>query len=252
MARTVERNRRKLSGLWFPAFTGRCPATPSRRRAQPRFDGSRQHRGHRAKRGIHKHGWTDRRDYGRRLQGETGSPLGSARARSHARGAYRVRARSHARAHAYRPPAPVPYRLATPAPTIRKPPAPTIRRPPTPAPTVRKPPVEPSRALTIRASPLHGDVISPPRSMIADGGTEARPYAPGASIADVTAAVRALAFQQGKVNAEMAARLAAFEKINSAQATKIAALEEKRSGVIAVVQGVTGLAMSLMFGMRES
>jgi hypothetical protein len=129
-----------------------------------------------------------------------------------------------------RPAAPAPVRALAPV------------RASTPVPTSYKPSATPV---------LHGEVVLPPRSMIASGGTPPERYARGASIAEVTASVRALAFEQGRVNAEMAHRLAAVEKVNVAQAAKIATLEEKRSGVIAIVQGATGLAMSLMFGMRE-
>jgi len=38
---------------------------------------------------------------------------------------------------------------------------------------------------------LQGEVISPPRSMIADGGTPPRRYAKDASVAEATALIRA-------------------------------------------------------------
>jgi hypothetical protein len=129
-------------------------------------------------------------------------------------------------------PALAPVRALAVVPTARKPTAPVLHREPS----------EPSRELAAYRSPLQGEVVPPPpRSMIASGGTPPERYAPGASIAEVTAAIRALASQQGRVNAEMAARLAAVERVNTAQAAKIAALEEKRSGVIAVVQGIASI-----------
>jgi hypothetical protein len=84
--------------------------------------------------------------------------------------------------------------------------------PPIP-PTPRLSSPEPSRALTVAGpTPLQGEVISPPHSMIADGGTPPRRYAKDASVAEATALIRAYAAEQARINAETARRLAALER----------------------------------------
>jgi transglutaminase-like putative cysteine protease len=70
----------------------------------------------------------------------------------------------------------------------------------------------PNRELTVTRAPLHGEVISPPRSMIADGGTPPRRYGEDASVAEATALIRAYAAEQARINAETARRLAALER----------------------------------------
>jgi hypothetical protein len=69
-----------------------------------------------------------------------------------------------------------------------------------------------SRALTVVRAPLQGEILSPPRSLIADGGTPPRRYAKDASVAEATALIRAFATEQALINAETARRLAALER----------------------------------------
>jgi hypothetical protein len=69
-----------------------------------------------------------------------------------------------------------------------------------------------NRNLTVHLPPLQGEVIPPPRSMIADGGTPPRRYAKDASVAEATALIRAYAADQARINDETARRLAALER----------------------------------------
>ena len=113
---------------------------------------------------------------------------------------------------------------------------------PTPTPKLSPPlPVAPSRTLALHTPALRGEIIPPPRSMIADGGTEPRGYAPGASIAEATAAIRALAAHQTRVNEELAQRLAALERTKAETERRLTAIEERRAGVVAIVQGLAGM-----------
>ena len=67
-------------------------------------------------------------------------------------------------------------------------------RPKTPAPQ--------SRELTLARPPLQGEIMPPPKSMIADGGAPPRRYPAGASIAEATALIRApMLAEQACVNA---------------------------------------------------
>ena len=93
------------------------------------------------------------------------------------------------------------------------------RPPPAACPRLRRgtPPARPflatvptNRNLTVPLLPLQGEVIPPPRSMIADGGAPPRRYPPDASVAEATAMIRAYAAQQAKVNEDMARRLEAL------------------------------------------
>lgn len=112
--------------------------------------------------------------------------------------------------------------------------------PPTPRPAVSQA-ASPGRALTVARAPLQGEVIAPPRSMIADGGSPPRRYAPGASIAEATAMIRAYAAEQARVNAETARRLEAVEREQAETAKRLATLEERREGVFAIVRGLAGM-----------
>ena len=98
-----------------------------------------------------------------------------------------------------------------------------------------------SRQLTATQPPLQGEIIPPPQSMIADGGTPARPYPANASVAEATALIRAHAAEQARVNAEMARRVEALERDRAEDTRRIAALEERRSTVVAVIQAFAGL-----------
>jgi hypothetical protein len=69
-----------------------------------------------------------------------------------------------------------------------------------------------SRQLTVTQPPLQGEIIPPPQSMIADGGTPPRPYPANASVAEATALIRAYATEQARVNAETSRRVAALER----------------------------------------
>jgi hypothetical protein len=84
------------------------------------------------------------------------------------------------------------------------------------------------RALTIAPRPLQGDILPPPRSMIADGGAPPRRYAADASIAEATAMIRAYAAEQARLNVETARRLEALERYVGEQERDKAA---KASGV---------------------
>jgi hypothetical protein len=128
-------------------------------------------------------------------------------------------------------------------------PVPTLAVVPTPAPVpaprltpgTHRPGAEPSRGLATYHPPLHGDVIPPPRSMIADGGIPARPYPSGASIAEATALIRAHAAQQSRVNEDMARRLAALERSKAETDRRLEAIEQRRAGIVAVVQGLASM-----------
>jgi hypothetical protein len=69
-----------------------------------------------------------------------------------------------------------------------------------------------TRQLTAAQPPLQGEIIPPPQSMIADGGTPARRYPANASAAEATALIRAYAAEQARVNAETNRRLVALER----------------------------------------
>ena len=94
------------------------------------------------------------------------------------------------------------------------------RQPPRlPAPqTIRPSPPAPSRQMIVRPAPLQGEVMPPPRSMVASGGVPARPYPPGASVAEATAMIRMFAAEQGRVNTEQAC-------VNADMARRLEALE---------------------------
>jgi hypothetical protein len=132
----------------------------------------------------------------------------------------------------------------------REAPPPTAARRPPPAPGSDRgtPPTRPflatgspNRNLTVPLPPLQGEVIPPPRSMIADGGAPPRRYAPNASVAEATAMIRAYAAQQAKVNEDMARRLAVIEREQAEMTQRLAAIEQRRTGIVAVVQGVASL-----------
>ena len=94
-----------------------------------------------------------------------------------------------------------------------------------------------ARELTVTQLPLQGEIIPPPPSMIADGGTPARRYPANASVAEATALIRAHAAEQVRVNAEMARRVEALERdITEMKQSKAAAA---RAGE--VVQAFVGL-----------
>ena len=99
----------------------------------------------------------------------------------------------------------------------------------------------PSRTLTLSPPPLRGEVIPPPRSMVADGGSPPRRYAPDASIAEATALIRTYAAQQARVNEDMARRLAVVEREQAETARRLAAIEQRRTGIVAVVQGLASI-----------
>jgi len=80
-----------------------------------------------------------------------------------------------------------------------------------PARPVVAPPLH-TRQLTVTQPPLQGEIISPPQSMLADGGTPARRYPVNASVAEATALIRAHAAEQARVNAETARRLEVLER----------------------------------------
>ena len=93
--------------------------------------------------------------------------------------------------------------------------APPPARPPTPPAVIPRPflaTAPTNRSLTVQRPPLQGEIMPPPRSMIADGGTPPRRYAKDASVAEATAMIRAYAAEQTRVNAETARRLAALER----------------------------------------
>ena len=77
--------------------------------------------------------------------------------------------------------------------------------------------------------------------MIADGGTPPRRYAKDASVAEATAMIRAYAAQQTRVNEDMAQRLAALERAKADTDRRLEAIERRRTGIVAVVQGVASL-----------
>jgi hypothetical protein len=99
----------------------------------------------------------------------------------------------------------------------------------------------PRHALTVLGTPLQGEVIATPRSMIADGGTPPRRYAENASVAEATAFIRAFAAEQARINAETARRLEALEREKAERDRQDAALEDKRAGIVGFVQGIAGL-----------
>jgi hypothetical protein len=88
---------------------------------------------------------------------------------------------------------------------------------------------------------LHGEVIPPPRSMIADGGTPPRRYAKDASVAEATALIRAYAAEQARINAETARRLAALERY--------VAMEERNRALQAAGAAKWAEAQRLLFNM---
>jgi hypothetical protein len=88
---------------------------------------------------------------------------------------------------------------------------------------------------------LQGEVISPPRSMIADGGTPPRRYAKDASVAEATALIRAYAAEQARINAETARRLDALERDKAERDRRVAALEDRQAHVAGFVQGIAGV-----------
>jgi hypothetical protein len=98
-----------------------------------------------------------------------------------------------------------------------------------------------ARPLTVTQLPLQGEIIPPPQSMIADGGTPARRYPANASVAEATALIRAHAAEQARVNAEMARRVEALERARAEDARRIAALEDRRSTLVAVIQAFAGM-----------
>jgi hypothetical protein len=98
-----------------------------------------------------------------------------------------------------------------------------------------------SRQLTVTQPPLQGEIIPPPQSMIADGGTPARRYPANASVAEATALIRAHAAEQARANAEMARRMDALERARAEDARRIAALEDRRSTVVAVIRAFAGM-----------
>jgi hypothetical protein len=111
-------------------------------------------------------------------------------------------------------------------------------RPPEP---IRTAPVQaPSRAVAIVPQPIYGEVI-PPRSMIADGGRPPSRYAQSASIAEATALIRANAAQQAAVNAELSRRIEAIERREAATAARLKVIEDKRTNVVAIVQGFASM-----------
>jgi hypothetical protein len=98
-----------------------------------------------------------------------------------------------------------------------------------------------NRELTPYRPPLRGEIMPPPRSMIADGGTPPRRYAPGASVAEATAMIRAYAAQQARVNEDMSQRLAALESAKAETDRRLEAIERRRTGIVAVVQGLASI-----------
>jgi hypothetical protein len=123
-------------------------------------------------------------------------------------------------------------------------PAAAARRMPTPPATPARSllaTVPTNRSLEVLLPPLRGEVIPPPRSMIADGGTPPRRYAKDASVAEATAMIRAYAAQQTRVNEDMAQRLAALERAKADTDRRLEAIERRRTGIVAVVQGVASL-----------
>jgi hypothetical protein len=150
------------------------------------------------------------------------------------------KARQNARSVAPAPihpsaPVPTPYRPST-APVLHG-------EPPEPSRTsgTRSPGAEPSRELANCRPPLQGEILSPPRSMIASGGVPPSPYAKGAGIAEATALIRAHAMEQRRVNAELARRLVALEHAKGETDRRISAIEERRAGIVAVVQGIASI-----------
>jgi hypothetical protein len=130
----------------------------------------------------------------------------------------------------------------------REAPPPAAARRPPPAPTGgRLPPgrcnatAPTNRNLTVHLPPLQGEVIPTPRSMIADGGAPPRRYPTGASVAEATALIRAYAAQQAGANEDMARRLATLESAKVETDRRLAAIEGRRTGIVAVVQGVASL-----------
>jgi hypothetical protein len=98
-----------------------------------------------------------------------------------------------------------------------------------------------SREMTISRPPLQVEVIPPPRSMIADGGTPARRYPAGASVAETTAMIRAYAAEQALANAETARRLAALERDNAETDRRLAELENRRATAVTAVQAFASM-----------
>jgi hypothetical protein len=99
-----------------------------------------------------------------------------------------------------------------------------------------------SRQLTVTQLPLQGEVISPPQSMIADGGTPARPYPANASVAEATALIRAYAAEQARVNAETNRRLAAMER-DMAEMKQSKAAAARVGEVVQALVGLLQLAV---------
>jgi hypothetical protein len=77
--------------------------------------------------------------------------------------------------------------------------------------------------------------------MIADGGTPARRYPAGASVAETTAMIRAYASEQALANAETARRLAALERDKTETDRRLAELENRRATVVTAVQAFASL-----------
>ena len=100
---------------------------------------------------------------------------------------------------------------------------------------------EPSGELATYRPPLQGEVIPPPRSMVADGGTPPRRYAKDASVAEATALIRAYAAEQARINAKTARRLDALERDKAERDRRVAALEDRQARVVRFVQGIAGV-----------
>jgi hypothetical protein len=81
--------------------------------------------------------------------------------------------------------------------------------------------------------------MSPPRSMVACGGTPPSRY----PVKETIAAFQIYAVAQERANAEMAQRLAALEIAKAETDRRLAAIEQRGEGFVAVLKG-----LSLLFG----
>jgi hypothetical protein len=88
-----------------------------------------------------------------------------------------------------------------------------------------------SRALAISRPPLQGEILPPPRSMIASGGTPPHRYPAGAGVAEATAMIRAYAAAQAQVNAETERRLATLEQRERERSQAEFARADKRAKI---------------------
>jgi hypothetical protein len=89
--------------------------------------------------------------------------------------------------------------------------------------------------LAIYRPPLAGEVMPPPRSMQACGGTPPSRY----PVHETIAALQVHAAAQERANAAMSQRLAALESAKAETDRRLAAIEQRGDGFVAVLKGLT-------------